>query len=145
MEEETKKINEILGPHFPCGKKFKFSARADLITEKHIWELKCTSTISIEHRLQLVIYDWLWRALHSENSLKHPHKKYIRKPSKMKTAKIVNIKTGEMLRIDASFDELTQIVVALLKGKYITYEEKTDEEFISHCLQYLHTKQASPQ
>lgn len=138
MVEMNDKINEILAPHFQdTNKRFRFSARADLITDKCIWELKCTSTISIEHRLQLVIYDWLWKVIHDDREIHNPQKKYIRKSGKSKKARIVNIKTGERLRIDASFDELTHIVVSILKGKYSEYATKPDDVFVQDCLDYI--------
>lgn len=139
MKEENDKINAILMPHFPDGKKFRFSAVTDLITDKCIWELKCTSTISIEHRLQLVIYSWIWKVLHNDKSVHKPHKKYLRKSSRDKDAIVVNIKTGEMMKIEATFHELTQIVVSLLKSKYTEIQEKTDDQFVDDCLKFLHS------
>ena len=55
-----KPIDEFLQPIFGSTKQFKFSARVDLITKTTVWELKCTSKLSIEHLLQVVIYAWLW-------------------------------------------------------------------------------------
>jgi hypothetical protein len=52
--------------------------------------------------------------------------------------KINNIKSGEILRLDASFEELTQIVVALLRGKYAQHVERTDDELVADCMQYIH-------
>jgi hypothetical protein len=49
----------------------------------------------------------------------------------------VNIKTGEILRLNASFDELTLIVVELLKGRYDNDLPKTDEEFLLSCKQFV--------
>ena len=125
MVEENARINEILRPFFPENMKFRFSARTDLITYKTIWEIKCTSTVSMEHKLQTLIYSWLWRCLydHKENGLRE--------------TKILNIKTGELWRLDATFDELTEIMVELLKGKYNEEIIKSDDEFISDCVNYL--------
>ena len=122
LEEEHNKIDQILSMYFPENIRFRFSAIIDLITEESIWELKCTTIISIDHKLQLIIYAWLWQILD--------------KPSKQ--FKIFNIKTGELWVLDATFDELTQIVVELLKGKYSKPTMKTDEEFISSCEEYIH-------
>jgi hypothetical protein len=139
MAEENRKIHEILFSHFPDTKKqFRFSARTDLITHKCIWEIKCTSTLTIEHKLQVIIYDWLWKILHDTREMKNPLKKYQRHAGKSKKMKIINIKSGEILRLDASFEELTQIVVALLKGKYTEHAEKTDEELLHDCMTFIH-------
>jgi hypothetical protein len=134
MEAEMERINQVLLPHFPeYDRKFRFSARTDLITEKCIWELKCTSSITIEHKLQVVLYDWLWRIVHSTEILS----KKKRKNLKPRETRILNIKTGEIWFLNASFEELTTIVVALLKGKYDKPIAKTDEEFFIECNTYL--------
>jgi hypothetical protein len=54
-----------------------------------------------------------------------------------KQVKILNIKTGEKWFLNASFAELTTIVVALLNGKYNKPAIKTDTEFIEECRAYL--------
>lgn len=139
MASENAKIHAILSPHFPDTKKqFRFSARTDLITNKCIWEIKCTSAITIEHKLQVIIYDWLWKVLHDTREMRNPTKKYQRHAGKSKKMKINNIKSGEILRLDASFEELTQIVVALLRGKYAQHVERTDDELVADCMKYIH-------
>ena len=85
-----------------------------------MWELKCTSKITIDHLLQVVTYAWLWKILVADD----------------RNIRILNIKTGELLELCASLDELTFIVVALLKGKYCDPIVKTDEEFVRDC-QYM--------
>jgi len=130
MEAELAKINAVLSPHFPdYEKKFRFSARLDMVTDRCIWELKCTSSITIEHKLQVVLYDWLWRIVYSD--LKNS------KCTKPREARILNIKTGEKWLLNASFEELTTIVVALLKGKYNKPVVKTDEVFVEECRAYM--------
>ncbi len=126
-------INGVLSAHFP-GKKFRFTARADLITEKCLWELKCTSILSEEHRLQLIIYDWLWRIV--SNTMDGQRRKTKNCPM-LRRAKLVNIKSGEILRIEATFEQLTEIVVELLKSKYVKEPLKTDEELWEDCDTYV--------
>jgi len=139
MADENNKIHAVLSPYFPDSKKqFRFSARTDLITHKCIWEIKCTSTITIEHKLQVIIYDWLWKVLHDTREVQNPYKKYQRHTGKSKKMKIINIKSGEVLRLDASFEESTQIVVALLRGKYTEHAEKSDEELLADCMGFIY-------
>jgi hypothetical protein len=116
-EEAHIPIDACLDPHFG-NERFRFSARIDLATEETVWELKCTSTISQDHLLQIVIYAWLWRTMDS---------------SLRKEFRIFNIKTGEILRLNATIDVLNQIVIALLKGKYENYTPQPDEEFLKDC------------
>ena len=123
LEKDNAKINEVLSPFFePGSTPFRFSARVDLITPKNVWELKCTSAITMEHQLQLVLYAWLWAIL---------------RPDTPREYRIFNIRSGEIQRFDASFETITHIVVALLKGKYVKLPEKTDDEFIAECREFV--------
>ena len=117
MDEIHQCIDTILSPHFEENVRFRFSAVLDFITEESVWELKCTSMISIDHKLQLVIYAWLWRTMNK------PEKKF----------KLFNIKTNELWFLDASIEQLTDIVIALLKGKHETLYVKSDAEFLEDC------------
>jgi hypothetical protein len=113
MEEEHKLIDAALDPFFE-NKKFRFTARTDIITPKTVWEIKCTSKISVDHLLQVVIYAWLWTVTRNEE----------------KDFKILNIKTGEIMRLSCSRADLDYIVVSILQGKYLEHEPISDEEFI---------------
>jgi len=128
-EKAHLKIDEFLLPHFGREVKFRFTARTDLITESSIWEMKCTSKISIDHMLQVVIYAWLWRMRNlssSDNAL-----------TDEKKVKIFNIKTNELLHLDASMDDLNSIMLVLLKGKFLKPQIKVDADFIGDCKNYL--------
>lgn len=118
-------LPHLVGPDNPNQKRFRFAARVDLLTDKTIWELKCTSTISIEHKLQVVLYDWIWRTLHCSNPAS-------RRPIFFdnRDIKLLNVRTGECLLLNANYTQLTTIVVALLKGKYSQPIIRTDEEFL---------------
>jgi hypothetical protein len=115
MEDLHAKIDQTLAPHFPENMRFRFSAIVDLITDSSVWELKCTSEISMDHKLQVIVYAWIWDMLD--------------KPAK--AFKILNIKTGEIVVMNYEPAELTNIVVALLKGKYEDTIFKSDEEFLN--------------
>jgi len=116
MEEANEALTAVLAPFFDDGAaNFLFSARTDLITLENIWELKCTTAISMEHQLQLLIYAWIWTILY---------------PEKPREFRIFNIRSGEIQRLIVDMDDLTAIMVALLKGKYTKHVEKTDEDFL---------------
>jgi hypothetical protein len=102
---------------------FTFSACVDMITQDIIWELKCTSTITPEHFLQVIIYAWIWRTVYVES----------------KTFKILNIKTGLIYRLESTYEELTDIVVKLLVGKYGVSEPRSDPNFIESCVKQFGT------
>lgn len=108
-------MDEILREHFP-EILYRFSARADLVTEQSLWELKCTSQLTLEHKLQLVIYAWLYECRYEL------HKK-------KKDFHLFNIKTNEHLKLDASMDQLTKIIIEIIKGKTKS-KPLTDDEFL---------------
>jgi hypothetical protein len=110
------KINQLLSDHFTD--QFVFTARTDLITESTLWEPKCTTEISAEHMIQTVIYAWIMRTID---------------PTFSKSVKIFNIRTGQVLRLEADKPVLDSIVIALLKGKYDKVEESSAEDFVSEC------------
>jgi len=118
MEDSHEKIDAFLSPYFE-NQKFRFTARVDLITGPTLWELKCISKISIDHLLQVVIYAWLWKMSHDEE----------------KIFKILNIKTGDLMVLNATMEDLNYIMIALLKGKYMKPIVKNDEEFLQAILQ----------
>jgi hypothetical protein len=110
-------IDAFLETHFGSEKRFRFHARVDVITDNIVWEIKCTNKITVDHMLQMVIYKWLW-----DMSGQSP-----------KEFKLFNIKTGEILRLEATGEQLNMMVLALLKGKYQDTVVKTEEEFIADC------------
>lgn len=110
----NERLNACLSPFLKDT--FSFSARVDLLTTGSLWELKCTSEISTEHMIQTVVYAWIMRTRGFSQSVK-----------------IFNIKTGQVLRLEATHEQLNQIVVALLKGKYEKAEPSSETDFIAEC------------
>jgi len=119
-EFENELLNQRLSPFFE-NQQFLFSARVDLLTDQTVWELKCTSEITAEHMIQTVLYAWIWRTIHQ-----YP-----------KEVKIFNIRSGQVLRLEATKDELTQIVVSLLKGKYQREPPLPEMDFINECRRFV--------
>ena len=117
------KIDSILQETFFSKCKFRFSARVDFITKESLWEVKCSSKLSIEHFLHIVIYAWLWKCIYPENN---------------KTFKILNIKSNQIYELKATMEELTLIVVTLLKSKYEGKQKSfSDKEFLKEfCTKY---------
>jgi hypothetical protein len=79
--------------------------------------------------LQVVIYAWLWRMRNSSSS--------DNASSDEKKVKIFNIKTNELLHLDASMEDLNNIMLVLLKGKFQKPQIKVDADFIGDCKNYL--------
>jgi len=114
MIAENDLIHQSLATDFP-DKKFNFTARVDTITNECIWEWKCTTHITVEHFLQVIIYAWIWTTIHPEH-----HRDF----------KIYNIKTGEMFKLNGSLADWRSIVVTLLRLKYEKSEKYCDSLFI---------------
>ena len=108
-------LSEFLGDRY----KYRFQARIDLLTDDILWEFKCTSKISVEHKLQLIIYAWIW--MHVYNTPKR--------------FCLYNIKTNELWELNANKNELTKIIVELIRGKYKDCDDnensKNDADIIS--------------
>ena len=119
-EYANERLNAQLGSQMKD--QFAFSGRVDLITKRTLWELKCTSEITAEHMIQTVVYAWIVRTLD---------------PSSKKMVKIFNIKTGQVLKLEASLGQLTIIVVAILKGKYEKKPPATEADFLTECKEYI--------
>ena len=116
-EAETVEINRVLKKYFP-EKIFEVSACVDLITDKAVWELKFVNHINVEHFLQVVVYAWIWRTIGREP----------------KVFRLFNIKSGEYWTLEATYEDLTDMMVWMLEGKYGEQTVKTDEEFLQQVL-----------
>jgi hypothetical protein len=64
-----------------------------------------------------MIYAWLWKVIN---------------PLDKRTFKIFNIKTGEIYWLEKStLEDLTPLMVLILKSKYEKLAKKTDSEFLA--------------
>jgi hypothetical protein len=117
-EELQVPIERALNPYFGNDMKFRFCARVDLLSEYCLYELKCTSTITVEHKLQVVLYAWIWQILH---------------PDDRRVVKIYNVRTNEKWVLNAPFEDLEYIVVALLKNKYCDKKILEMDDFVGKC------------
>jgi hypothetical protein len=107
-------------------KYFRFDARVDMITDNIVWEFKCTTKLTSDHLLQLVIYAWMWRM------------KYKDDPEKCKKVfKLFNVKTGELLRLNVKEEQLNEIMKELISSRYNVNIPKHDEKFIGDCEKYI--------
>lgn len=96
--------------------------RLDAITTDSIWEFKCVDHLSIEHKLQLVIYYWMW--IEAGMGDIYGNKKF----------SLINIKSGQILELNTNWYIVKQIVNLLFDEKYSEKKILTDFEFISMCV-----------
>jgi len=125
METVHVAMDAALRPWFGDQVRYRFAARLDLVTQDAVWEIKCTHALTIEHRLQMVIYAWLWRLFPG------PLAPHLGEAASVMPFRLFNIKTGEVYELQATTEELTQIVVELLRGKYATPVVLSDAEFLT--------------
>lgn len=97
--------------------------RLDAITTDCVWEFKCVDHLSIEHKLQLVIYYWMW--IEAGMADVYGNKKF----------SLINIKSGQIFELNnTNWYIIKQIVNLLLDEKYLEKKVLTDLEFIHMCV-----------
>ena len=120
MEMQRRRIDQALFPYFGHELRFKFVARADVVTSDTLWEIKCVSKLTIDHMMQTAIYAWLLRVVAD------PDKE---DASNMK-CKILNARTGEVRRLEASTEDLALVVRLLLRNKFSKPLRLSDDDFL---------------
>jgi len=74
--------------------------------------------------LQLAIYAWIWNMKYMEDTTDDNEKEF----------RLFNIKTGELLRMDASMGDLNNIMSSLLLSRYTEQVEQTNNQFVKTCV-----------
>jgi len=109
---------------FPKYGSLSVRGRMDVITDTDVYELKCVQEIKLEHKLQLLIYAWLWEV--SGRCKKEGRRRF----------KLLNARSGELWELDTSSPLLKDAIEIILECKYGKIEEKSDSVFIEECLKY---------
>ena len=123
-------VNRFIADHF--GLKFGklyISGRMDACDGDTIWEFKCTEELTLEHKLQLVVYAFLWQ--HIMEPVHGPRE-----------FRLFNIRTEEMWVLNTEPENrewLDQIMVVLVRNKYPNSIHRTDDEFVTDSLNYRAT------
>jgi hypothetical protein len=112
------------------GQKFNYSHhkyglieignRIDIYDDETLWEIKCTSSITIEHMMQLLIYAWLWEQCMKE---KYGARKY----------KLLNIRTGEVRELIYTDYIIVEITELIFINKYEPKNRDSDLIFLEKC------------
>lgn len=111
-------LEKALFPYFGNNMKFRFSARLDLLSKTRIYELKCTTIVTLEHKLQVILYAWIWAYLH---------------PTEYREIYIFNVRNNEKWKLKADLEDWNFIVVELLKHKYCERPVLENEGFVEKC------------
>lgn len=94
--------------------------RIDAFDDTTVYEFKCVDAITIDHKLQLILYSWLWKNSNLQKLYGHKH------------FKLLNIRTGELLQLVNDNFKITQIIELILANKFVKKQILKDEEFINH-------------
>jgi hypothetical protein len=96
------------------------AGRLDAIDKGTVWEFKCVNDIQVEHLLQVILYAWLWNKSMMDS---YGSRKF----------KLLNIRTGQIVTINAKSHLIDQIAEILLCNKYSPKMKDTDDEFVTKC------------
>jgi len=100
----------------------RISARMDAFDDKNIYEFKCVQSINLEHKLQIILYYWLW----NQSALKLSYGE--------RDGILLNIRTGEILKLKKNNYIINEIVNTIFIDKFTNRNFLTDAEFITACI-----------
>lgn len=108
--------------------KMHIKGRLDAIGKDSVWEFKCVDYLTLEHKLQLIVYYWLWNK--AELTSKYGDKNFC----------LINIKSGQTLKLlnvnknNYNYNYIIeQIIQLLFDEKYSKKKNIDDDEFIRLC------------
>lgn len=101
--------------------------RLDIMDRGFVWEIKCTSELTFEHRLQLVMYAWIMNG--AENTTANDRAlKY----------RLLNIRTGELERLTYVQEHVDRVMELIMRSNFELVHATSDETFIEHVRGYDH-------
>ena len=113
-------INEFIYNHKEFGE-IHIKGRLDALDINKIWEFKCVDYLCLEHKLQLIIYAWIY----NNSNMYNVYSK--------KEFYLLNIKSGETLLLNYDRFIIENIIDLILQDKYLKKKELDDYEFIKIC------------
>ncbi|KAG8829532.1 hypothetical protein FRC17_006454 [Serendipita sp. 399] len=103
------------------GQTLALSGSIDILQEGNhpvIHEIKSVAALSIEHRVQVAIYGYLWAR---ENRTEIP------------VLSVFNVLTGESYKVESTVKEMESLIQYLAICKYGPRKKPSDEEFLAAC------------
>ena len=93
--------------------------RIDAVDEENIWEFKCVDNLTLEHKLQLIIYAWTWNKSNKSNIKKDFY--------------LLNIKSGQTFKLIYNIYVIEEIIDLIFQDKFTHKKNIEDDEFINLC------------
>jgi hypothetical protein len=94
--------------------------RIDAIDDENVWELKCVNGLTLEHKLQLIIYYFIYRSTNKTDAGK-------------KDFKLLNMKSGEVLILIKDDVMIDYIMERIFETKVMVKDKMNDNDFIQVC------------
>lgn len=117
FEEEI----EYKTDEFPEFGNILVRGRIDAFDKVTSYEIKCVDALTLEHKLQLLVYAWIWKQAYE-------HKYGSR------TFKLLNVRTGEVCVLNAASPLVKEAMYILFQNKYAKTDPISDRLFIEKCL-----------
>ena len=95
--------------------------RIDAIDKNNVWEFKCVDYITIEHKLQIILYSWAWKKTNMK--LIYGNKDFF----------LLNIKSGQTLKLNYNDYIIEEIIELIFQDKYLEKKNINDNDFILMC------------
>ena len=114
--------DELEGCYIHSHKEFGqiyIGSRLDALDSKTVWEFKCVDNLTLDHKLQIIIYAWAYSNSIMPNL--YGKKDFI----------LLNIKSGQMLKLKLNYYLIDQIIELIFQDKYGQKIELNDEEFVN--------------
>ena len=108
----------------------QISAILDALTSDSVYEFKMTSSLTIDHYIQVIVYAWIWSQ--TQAKALGPRRFYL-----------LNIRTSEQWELIATPSQIENIALALIRNKYEVPVPLTDSEFIAESLHEARTVAAA--
>ena len=107
------------------------TGRIDAITDECVWEFKCVDVITLEHKLQLLIYAWIWR---QEHESQHGSREF----------RLLNLRTGQIWTLDGASPFLEDCMRILFENKWAKRDPLSDAAFLKRCAVGLDSDNTNP-
>lgn len=112
--EQTIQLLSELCPEYGT---IEINGRLDICDTIQVIEVKCVQALTLEHKLQLIVYAYMCK---NNDGYKH-----------MKEFRLINIRTGECFKLNLHSHLIEETVRILFHNKYEQKEVLTNEEFIT--------------
>jgi hypothetical protein len=114
---------------FPEYGTIAIKGRMDVVSEDRVLEIKCVDALTLEHKMQLVVYAWMWR-------------EELEATEGSRVFKLVNIRTGDALRLRSNSPFVDEAVRILMDNKYTKIPDVSDTVFVERCLKGVYASES---